>query len=130
VRPFASITTSDIANEARVISKLCNRSTSTNIVKITGHGWYASGFSTYYFIDMEFCSKNLDDHIKLQAQNSRLPIHYLEMGRRRPFFLSMMEIFFNHGMEIIRGLNFLHSLGEVHRDLKPQNGNLQFLRLD
>jgi serine/threonine protein kinase len=122
VRPFAGITTSDIANEARVISKLCNHSTSTNIVEITEHGWFTGTFPTYYFIDMEFCSKNLDDHIKLQAQNSCLPIHYYNIGRRRLFFLSIMEIFFNQGMEIIRGLLSLHSLGEVHRDLKPQNG--------
>ena len=123
------VTRQDINNEARAISKIRASGGHQNIVDVLHHGWLPT-FSSYYFMDMEFCDKNLDDYIQSLAQHSRLPIHLLgtlcndEYPQPRAFFRSIMDLVFGVGMDIILGLEFLHCLKEVHRDLKPQNGSL------
>jgi len=123
------VTREDINNEARAISKIRASGGHRNIVEVLHHGWLPT-FSSYYFVDMEFCDKNLDDYIQSLAQHSRLPIQLLrtlpkdEYPQPRAFFRSIMDLIFGVGMDFIRGIGFLHCLKEVHRDLKPENGIL------
>jgi serine/threonine protein kinase len=122
------VTREDVNNEARAISKIRASGGHMSIVEVLRHGWLPT-FSSYYFVDMEFCDKNLDDYIQSLAQHSRLPIHLLrtvcndEYPQPRAFFRCIMDLIFGVGMDIIGGIEFLHDLKEVHRDLKPQNGS-------
>jgi len=61
--------------------------------------------SSHYFIDMEFCDKNLEEYIH-ETSN-------FEIDR----IWSIMK-------DISDGVSFIHSHDEVHRDLKPRNSTL------
>jgi serine/threonine protein kinase len=73
---------------------------------------------------MEFCEGNLEHYIKRihpsrfeAAHNLRLPsISFDHVGR--------VTTIWNIAEQISSGLSFIHACGEVHRDLKPRNGNL------
>ena len=69
LRPFGGVTTEDIANEARAVTKLCSPGAHENIVEVCHHGWLPSPASEYYFIDMEYCVTTLEEHI-----NENLPV--------------------------------------------------------
>jgi serine/threonine protein kinase len=104
-------------NELRVIKKLCD-GTHKNIVKVFTYGELPN--SQYIFIDMEFCSKNLDEYIQLSRMASPLPPVAANM--RADEIWSISE-------QIADALAFIHSHHEIHRDLKPQNGSVSFLEL-
>jgi hypothetical protein len=55
------ITKEDIENEVRIIFELCRPGQSKTVVEVTKHGWLPK--TTLYFIDMEYCTKTLEDHI-------------------------------------------------------------------
>jgi len=61
LKPFSGISDDDILNEFRAIKKLCLEPTHKNIVSIYGYGNLSD--SLYYYIDMEFCSLNLEEYI-------------------------------------------------------------------
>jgi serine/threonine protein kinase len=52
-----------------------------------------------------------------------LPIHFYVNNWRRHFLRITIEVLLSIGLDILEGLNYIHSLNEVHRDLKPQNGH-------
>jgi serine/threonine protein kinase len=70
------------------------------------HNWLHPENRDCYFFDMEYCEKNLDNHIK------DLPTALDER------IIEVIQI----SNDIIDGLVFIHALDEVHRDLKPSNG--------
>jgi serine/threonine protein kinase len=106
IRLFGGVTTEDIENEARAISKLCGPGTVGNIVEVFNHGWLPRDRSCY-FIDMELCSETLEQWILKRAQEGPL------FGGER--VLAVVR-------DIAAGLSYLHALQAVHRDLKPRNG--------
>jgi len=107
-----------IANEVRVITKLCSNGGHRNIIAVLQHGWLNKD-QKYYF-DMELCEMNLDDFIK-GSYIAALGNQYFDptsAGGEGPECLNLWNIM----RDITRGLEYIHGLREVHRDLKPQNG--------
>lgn len=90
-----------------------------HIVEILGHGSLGEHTGAYY-IDMEYCEINLDQYlhgkgppvINLVDCKTAIEEGYLEL-----FVFAIMQ-------ELLKGLEFIHSHGKVHRDLKPQNSML------
>jgi serine/threonine protein kinase len=113
VRAFGDFRQEDVDNEIRALNKLCS-SNAPNLVKVFKHGMLPD--SPYYHIDMEMCEVNLDDYI----QGLRPPVSQERVSTP----IAVPEVWQIMG-DISCGLSFVHSLGEVHRDLKPRNGNLQ-----
>jgi len=109
----------EIENEARVIEKLGAKGGHRNIIAVLSHGWLSD--DRYYF-DMEMCILNLEDYISGNIKSVLGISKYID-----PLFkdkslqcLSLWGI----TKQITSGLDFIHSHGELHRDLKPRNGNL------
>ena len=103
-----------IANEIRVIEKLCKDDVHPNIIAILKHGWLNN--DQYYFFDMELCVMNLANFIDAdlkpsQYLNPACPEDGLEC-------LSLWRIMH----DITSGLAHIHRHRELHRDIKPRNG--------
>src|SRR5579862_4236523 len=85
------------------------------------HGWLPAppGFRAY-FIDMEICSRNLDEYIRAKGRGILSCV--LGCAEELSGALEELKIVLNILQHITSGLTFLHEKGEVHRDLKPKNG--------
>jgi Protein tyrosine and serine/threonine kinase len=116
---------SDIQNEARVISLFLSQGSHTNIVRILGHGYRPTYY--LYVIDMELCDTTLRKYLNYWFRED--PIPFTVVASLSPSFvtrdsplLDKMENVWTIALHISRGLEFMHNLGEVHRDLTPNNG--------
>jgi serine/threonine protein kinase len=129
------VTDLDIQNEAISTARLLESGGHKNIIGILGHGWIESSYQ-YYFIDMEFCDFNLHNYIhdpstiSVEIDDSpdieiMDPIHLLlgTIKKEVEWSMKLLNIW-TIMSETAAGLAFLHSHGQVHRDLKPRNGNL------
>ena len=96
-------------NQVRAIKKLCGQGAHPNIVAVLKWGPLAG--SPYYLLDMELCDMNLERYI------GSLP-HFVKTA---PSSVKSSQIW-NIMRQIANGRVFIHSHGEVHRDLKPRNG--------
>ena len=104
IRLGASSKVADIDNEVKAITELCSH---PNIITVFQYG--KLDMTSYYYIDMELCAFSLAEYINKSAA----PVE----SRSTTF-----EVW-NIMSQLISGVQFIHSMGEVHRDLKPQNGN-------
>jgi serine/threonine protein kinase len=111
-----------IKNEVRVISKLGAAGGHGNVVNTFNHGWLDD--DQYYF-DMEICILNLDDYICGDLKSNYGISNFADPKsmERELGCLSFVGII----QQITSGLEFLHSIGELHRDLKPRNGMFRSL---
>ena len=123
IRPFGTVTNEDVENEIRAIEKLCTNNGHVNIIKVLRHGWLDT--SPYYFIDMELCQMNLEQYISGRfgpaMASTQTSIDGRDMERNADG--SKFSILWDILNQITEGLHFIHNLNEVHRDLKPRNGN-------
>lgn len=113
IRPFGFVTDEDLQNELNAINRICTRN-HRNIVNILRHDHVQN--SPFYYIDMQFCDINLDDYIYKPWPES--------LSGTSKFFRSgkpTIPIEWTILAEIVSGLEFIHHLGYVHRDLKPRN---------
>jgi serine/threonine protein kinase len=113
----------EIQNEIRAVLKVCCGETPhPNIVKVLRHGTLP--ITRHVYLDLELCEFNLEWYIKKrlwkptgeelsETGSSRLP--QLELLTRARYIWVIM-------MQVASGLEFIHGLKEVHRDLKPRNG--------
>jgi serine/threonine protein kinase len=87
-----------------------------NIVQVLDHGLLAN--YPYYFIDMELCDLSLHDFIHRSTS--------CEPSESIPYFTkgggSILQIW-DIMSQIARGVEYVHSQGQVHRDITPGNGN-------
>ena len=106
-----------INNELRVIKKIERLGGHVNIVSMLRYGKLMTG---QHYVDTELCTLTLEEFVEGDLKAVLGPSKYFSRCSTdacKP--LTMWEII----THISRGLNFLHSNGELHRDLKPSNGN-------
>jgi serine/threonine protein kinase len=84
-------------------------------VTVLKHGHLIN--SPYYFIDMELCQTNLETYIYCTETPEFMEKLYCE-DTKKPQNGVLWKIL--HDMA--QGLEFIHQLKEIHRDLKPRNG--------
>jgi len=116
IRLFGSVEEEDVLNELRAVIKLCVPGAHKNIVPVFRHG---SLSPSMYFLDMECCVMNLECWIQRRggstlAQKVPYLTANLPSRMRSAQIWEVME-------DLTNAVTFIHSLGEVHRDLKPRN---------
>lgn len=101
-----------------MIEKLAANPRHKNIVAILRHGWLGN----VYFFDMERCVFTLESFIRRGFRTILGERRYLSLTMEAESLgtLNMWEIV----RQITSGLNFIHGIGEIHRDLKPTNGTI------
>ena len=99
------------------MKKLGSNGGHRNIIIILRHGWLNK--DQWYYFDMELCAMNLQDFIygKYITALGNPYFDPISVGDE-PKCLRLWNIM----LDITRGLEYIHSHREVHRDLKPQNG--------
>jgi serine/threonine protein kinase len=119
------VSESDIENEARVIALFISKGGHTNIVSVFDHGFRR--IFNLYVIDMELCDITLAKYLKYSFRSGDLPFMVDSslkpaMATRNASTLAKMETALTICLHIARGLEFVHSHKQVHRDLTPNNG--------
>lgn len=111
-----------IQNEQKAIHALCWDKSHPNLVTIFRQGSLIN--SNYYYIDMELCDLNLKDFIRGNWHCS--------LSDFSPFFNAdisewtrMIDVW-KIMAHITSAIEFIHGLGFVHRDIKPDNGTKPF----
>jgi serine/threonine protein kinase len=146
LRLFGGVRKEDIDNEARAVSELCAAGRCRNVVEVIRHNWLPTD-SSYYYIDMEYCLETLDDRIQGRSRGPKLALEPAEVlnaasdvNSQMTEFVENMETMLKSDFsefdmpesdmqawldvidDIVNALIYIHNLGTVHRDLKPQNG--------
>jgi serine/threonine protein kinase len=88
-------------------------------VSAFGHGWLDEN---RYFFDMEICTLNLDDYIYGGLKSVYGIEKFFDPDSHIKDELGCLSFLGIIG-QITNGLQFIHSNGELHRDLKPRNSN-------
>ena len=112
-----SFTREVVEAEFRAVDIL-TRSSNKNIVKVIDHGDLE--LFGRCFIDMELCDLNLHTYIYEEWKP--------KIVQDLPYFTIQVPPRMKTGQtwnimgDVTNGLIYIHSLGQVHRDIKPQNG--------
>lgn len=119
VRPFGDIDSSGIQNEFRAVTKLCAPGGhKKKIVPVLRCGKLPG--TSFFFVDMERCDLNLENYLKQKWTSNTwertLNVVILGPSEEVTAIRNIMK-------DITKGVAFIHSQEEVHRDLKPRNGN-------
>jgi serine/threonine protein kinase len=106
-----------VANEIRLFEKLKALGIGQNVVFALQHGWIDQD---HFYLDMELCVLILNDFIRSCPQDISTSSTFWNFseGQDPLGCFSLLGII----RQITQGLGFIHSKGEIHRDLKPHNG--------
>jgi len=124
LRLGAFLSEEEIQNEIRVVNKLCLESVAhENVVAVYRHGNLVNSPAVYFF-DMELCEFNLETYIPHLWEPTSL--EKLTLVDQSPLIVkleSRIKYIWAIMCQIAKGVAFIHQQKEVHRDLKPRNGN-------
>jgi serine/threonine protein kinase len=120
IRLFGDVTIQDINNEARAVRRLREAGGHPNLVEIYRDGWLKSHSSPSYFFDMEYCEHTLEYCLNKLADKEDKAIRD---GEGQVIAQQRTQTALQIAIDITAGLEFIHSNGQAHRDLKPRNGN-------
>jgi serine/threonine protein kinase len=112
----------DIANELSALDKICTKD-HPNVIEVFQHNWLLP--QSMYYIDMELCDLNLSSYISCIVPG--WPETLVDKSQYFPSADYDLPVVWAIMKDIAQGLSFIHSLGLVHRDIKPQNSFRQFL---
>ena len=104
-----------IRKEVDAIKKLCGIDTHVNITQVLNHGHLSNPI--FYFIDMELCDLNLHEYIHAKNPSELLP--YFSRGDGVKSVLQIWTVM----TQIASGVEYIHRQNQVHRDIKPVNGD-------
>lgn len=106
-----------VANEIRLFEKFKACRLWQNVVFALQHGWIDND---HFYLDMELCVFNLNDFIRGCPQDIFTSPNYWNFPKEH----DPLACFSLWGIiqQITKGLEFIHSKDEIHRDLKPHNG--------
>ena len=107
-------------NEVRIARKLTASGRHVNIVEVIRQGWLQENSS--YFFDMERCVMTLDAFIHHNIATHLSFAEFVSFGFEPPTQIREVLSLWAIVRDIASGLCFIHSLQEIHRDLKPKNG--------
>jgi serine/threonine protein kinase len=120
------VTREDIASEVAAINKLCNEDNPW-IVKVLKQA-YLPNNSPYYFIDMEYCPETLEQRIETMKEHAFIKNSAIGLKTDSSRIdWDQLSIVFPIVLDIIKGIQYIHSKDLVHRDLKPRNSNLHLI---
>jgi serine/threonine protein kinase len=102
-----------VDNEVRAIGKLCHGGHKHIILRVANFPDHS-----YAYIDMEICDFNLEAFNKSNWNSIQKTCPILQA----PGCLSLDIL--NIMKQIANGLTYIHSRGEIHRELKPRNSFL------
>ena len=113
IREQFGISGEDIENEIRAIRRICTTK-HENIVQVFSD-WreQLDGVRTCLIV-MELCEKNFENHLNRCHQD----YEFWDWWFYRSTGLFDMKL----ELDLLDGLVFIHSMDEIHRDLKPTNG--------
>jgi serine/threonine protein kinase len=118
-----------IKNEASIVDSIREHGGHENIIGVLKHGWLRGMALNVYFIDMELGTLTLADYIRYCKSFKSPTLDVAAIPASSPVFIhkdgTLLERIGNMwtiGLHLARGLEFMHRLGHVHRDMKPSNG--------
>jgi serine/threonine protein kinase len=115
-RPFAGIVTNiDLENEVRAIKRLC-KTGHPNIVQVFEYGKLKED-GMFFYIDMELCETSLEGFLRGGAE-----VNGAKWETICDDEVKVVDTSYTILQHIVNGLFYIHTMGEVHRDLSPHNG--------
>jgi serine/threonine protein kinase len=106
-----------LQNEIKVLTELCQQGAHAHIVAVLRIGEIRH--SRVLFIDMELCDLNLHEYIYCTKPRETVPIFFIKdhspPTKARQIWTVMLQI--------VKGVEYLHGHGIIHRDVKPVNSD-------
>lgn len=125
LQPGRELTLKEIQNEIRAVEKVClAENPHPNIVKVLRHGTFP--MTRHICLDLELCEFTLECYIKerlWKPTSEEIADAAGEQGGPKLELLTRTRYIWAIMFQVASGLEFIHGLKEVHRDLKPRNGN-------
>lgn len=116
-RPFAGLTNVDIDNEVRAIRRLC-KTHHPNIVQVLKYDKLKED-AKFFYIDMVLCETSLEAFLRRGVETDGVHWETIRQDEQKS-----LEVSYTILQHIVNGLFYIHTMGEVHRDLSPDNGIL------